>query len=68
MTTRNRLFIEPRPNGGFAAKHAAGKRAVVLGRTQGEVINEVKERYPGAEVHVARVRDVGDGPDKFRKV
>jgi hypothetical protein len=28
---------------------------------------ETQAKYPGAEVHVACVRDVGPGPDKFRK-
>jgi len=62
------IFIEPAPEGGFAAKHEGGKRAVVKGTTQGEVIHETKTKYPDATIHVARVRDVGPGPDKFRKV
>jgi hypothetical protein len=32
------------------------------------VIEQTKEKYPDAEIHVARVRDVGPGPDKFRKI
>jgi hypothetical protein len=65
---KDKIFIEPRGAGGFGAKHGNGQRAVVTGPTQREVINQVKDKYPGAEVHVARVRDVGPGPDKFRKV
>jgi hypothetical protein len=63
----NKIFVEPLPEGGYGAKHEHGQRSVVLAPTQREVIQEVKERYPDAEVHVARVRDVGPGPDKFRK-
>jgi hypothetical protein len=62
-----KIFIEPHPQGGFGAKHEHGQRSVVKAPTQREVIQEVKEKYPGAEVHVARVRDIGPGPDKFRK-
>ena len=66
--SKDKIFIEPRPNGGFGAKHEHGQRAVVTAPTQGAVIGEVKQRYPDATVHVARVRNVGPGPDKFRKV
>jgi hypothetical protein len=63
-----KIFIEPRPAGGFGAKHDGCKRAVITADTQGEVIQETKAKYPDAEIHVARVRDVGPGPDKFRKI
>jgi hypothetical protein len=66
--SKGKIFVEPRADGGFGAKHEHGKRAVVTAGTQREVIQEVKARYPDAELHVARVRDVGPGPDKFRKV
>lgn len=65
--SKDKIFIEPRDDGGFGAKHQHGRRAVVVGDTQREVIDQVKQRYPDAEVHVARVRDVGPGPDKYRK-
>ena len=66
--SKDKIFIEPRAEGGFGAKHEGGKRAVVTAETQGEVIRETKTKYPEATVHVARVREVGPGPDKFRKV
>jgi hypothetical protein len=65
---RTRIFIEPRADGGFGAKHEGGKRAVITAETQGEVISETKAKYPDAEIHVARVRHTGPGPDKFRKI
>lgn len=65
--SKDKIFIEPRDAGGFGAKHAHGQRAVVTAPTQREVIDQVKARYPDSEVHVARVRNVGPGPDKFRK-
>jgi hypothetical protein len=65
--SKDKIFIEPRADGGFGAKHEGGKRAVVTATTQREVIQETKSKYPDATVHVARVRNVGPGPDKFRK-
>jgi hypothetical protein len=61
------IFIEPRDGGGFGATHEGGKRAVITGQTQHEVIQETKAQYPEATIHIARVRGVGPGPDKFRK-
>ena len=63
-----KIFIEPRPDGGFGAKHDGGKRAIITAETQRAVIEQTKEKYPDAEIHVARVRHVGPGPDKFRKI
>jgi hypothetical protein len=65
---KDKIYIEPRAEGGFGAKHEGGKRAVITGETQREVIQETKAKYPSAVVHVARVREVGPGPNKFRKV
>ena len=64
----DKIFIEPRTGGGFGATHEGGKRAVVTAGTQKAVIEQTKARYPDAQVHVARVRHIGPGPDKFRKV
>lgn len=65
--SKDKIFIEPRYQGGFGAKHEGGKRAVITGETQREVIEQTKAKFPDATVHVARVRDVGPGADKFRK-
>ena len=64
---KDKIFVEPRAAGGFGAKHEGGKRSVVTGETQREVIQETKAKYPDATVQVARVRNIGPGPDKFRK-
>jgi hypothetical protein len=61
------IFVEPRPAGGFGATPEGGKRAVVTGATQHDVIQGTKAKYPEATIHIARVRGVGPGPDKFRK-
>ena len=65
---KGKIFIEPRAGGGFGAKHEGGQRAVITARTQGAVIQQTQAKYPDAIVHVARVRNVGPGPDKFRKI
>lgn len=64
---KDKIFVEPRPEGGFGAKHEGGKRSVVTGETQREVVQETKAKYPDATVQAARVRNAGPGPDKFRK-
>ena len=63
--THRRLLNTDR---GFGAKHEGGKRAVVTGETQRGVIAEPEAKYPDAIARVARVRENGPGPDKFRKV
>ena len=65
---RGKIFIEPHPDGGFGAKHDGGTRSVIRANTQGEVIDQAKAKYPEAEIHVARVRHIGPGPDKFRRI
>jgi hypothetical protein len=65
--SKDKIFIEPRPHGGFGAKHDHGQRSVIVAPTQGSVIDQAKDKYPDAEIHVARVRNIGPGPDKFRK-
>jgi hypothetical protein len=64
---KTKIFIEPRTEGGFSAKHEGGRRAVITAETQRAVIDQTKAKYPDAELHVARVRNLGPGPDKFRK-
>ncbi len=66
--TKDKIFIEPRSGGGFGAKHEGGQRAVITASTQREVIQQTEAKYPNATVHVARVRNVGPGPDKYRKI
>ena len=62
------FFIEPREGGGYRALKEGAQRASLVTDTQREAIEQVKQRNPTATIHVARVRNVGPGPDKFRKV
>lgn len=61
------LYVEPRDQGDFAVRREGAKRASATAPTQKEAIARAKELEPGGEIHVARVRKGGDGPDKFRK-
>lgn len=62
------LYVEPRAQGDYAVRRENSKRASATAPTQSEAIARAKEMEPGGEIHVARVRKGGDGPDKFRKV
>ncbi|MGN6210399.1 DUF2188 domain-containing protein [Asticcacaulis sp.] len=61
------LYIEPREQGDYAVRREDSKRASATAPTQKEAIARARELEPDAEIHVARVRGAGDGPDKFRK-
>ena len=61
------IYVEQREDGYFAVRKENSKRASAVKPTQAEAIARAKELAPGGEVHVERVRNVGDGRDKFRK-
>ncbi len=61
------IYVEQREDGDFAVRKENSKRASAVKPTQAEAIARAKELAPGGEVHVERVRNVGDGRDKFRK-
>ncbi len=61
------IYVEQRADGEFAVRKENSKRASAVKPTQAEAIARAKELAPGGEVHVERVRNVGDGRDKFRK-
>ncbi|WP_031239058.1 DUF2188 domain-containing protein [Asticcacaulis sp. AC466] len=66
--SKHGLYIEPRAQGDYAIRREESKRASATAPTQKEAIARAREMEPNAEIHVARVRSSGDGPDKFRKV
>ena len=61
------VYVEQRPDGDFAVRKEGSKRASAVKPTQGEAVTRARELAPGGEIHVERVRKVGDGRDKFRK-
>lgn len=61
------IYVEQRESGDFAVRREGSKRASAVKATQGEAIARAKAIAPDGEIHVERVRNVGDGRDKFRK-
>ncbi len=61
------IYVEQRPDGDFAVRKENSKRASAVAPTQKEAIDRAKELAAGGDIHVERVRNVGDGRDKFRK-
>ena len=66
--SKNKIFIGLRASGDFGATHEGGKQAGITGQTQGQVIQQTEANYSDATVHVARIRNAGPGPNKYRKV
>jgi uncharacterized protein DUF2188 len=66
--TKNRLFVERRPQGDYAVRKPNSERASDVLPTQAEAIERARELNPGHSPVVERVRhtDVGK-PDKWRK-
>ena len=65
--TKQGIYVEQREDGDFAVRKEGSARASAVKPTQAEAISRAKELAPGGEIHVERVRNVGDGRDKFRK-
>ena len=67
VMSKQGIYVEQRPGGDFAVRKEGSSRASAVKPTQGEAISRAKELAPDGEIHVERVRKVGDGRDKFRK-
>jgi Uncharacterized protein conserved in bacteria (DUF2188) len=67
MTKRNDFYIE-QDDGQYKVSRANAARASAVTDTQKEAIARAREIDPNAAVHVERVRDIGPGRDKWRKV
>ncbi len=64
----DQFFIEQREDGRYnVSKPNAGKPSAVTA-TQAEGIARAKELNPKAAIHVERVRNIGPGRDKWRKI
>jgi hypothetical protein len=62
------FFIEKRAQGDFAIRKANSKRASAVADIQAKAVIRAKQLNPEAAIHVERVRNVGPGPDKWRKL
>ena len=62
------FYVERRDDGKYTGTRGGASRASVVGDTQKEAIQGVKEIAPDAPVHVERVRNTDVGHrDKWRK-
>ena len=67
MSKRN-IYVEPRPQGGYAVRREESKRASAVESTQAKAISRARELAPGVAPDVARVRYTSRGkPDQWRK-
>ena len=66
--TKDRLFVERRPQGDYAVRRPNSQRASDVLPTQGEAIQRARELSPDTPPLVERVRNTDRGhPDKWRK-
>lgn len=61
------LFVERKSDGTYKVSKPNAERASAVKPTQAEAIARARELNPDAAIHVERVRNVGPGPDKWRK-
>lgn len=67
MTRRHDFFIEQH-DGRYKVSRTNADRASAVTDTQKEAIARAREIDPNAAIHVERVRDIGPGRDKWRKI
>jgi hypothetical protein len=67
-TVSDKLFIEQRPDGRYNVSKPNADRPSAVTNTQAEGIARAKELNPDAAIHVERVKDIGPGRDKWRKI
>jgi hypothetical protein len=68
VNMNDEYFIEQRPDGRYNVSKPNADRASAVTETQAEGIARAKDLNPNATIHVERVRDVGPGRDKWRKI
>ena len=66
--SKDRLFVERRPQGDYAIRRPNAQRASDVLPTQGEAISRARELNPNMNPLVERVRHTSRGkPDQWRK-
>jgi hypothetical protein len=66
--SKDGLFVERRPEGGYAVRRAGSNRASAVLPTQSEAIARARELSPDVAPLVERVRTThAGGPDRWRK-
>ena len=66
--SKDKLFVEQRPDGRYNVSKPNTDRPSAVTDTQAEGIARARQINPNAAIHVERVRDIGPGRDKWRKV
>ena len=67
MSKRNDFYIEQHGDQ-YKVLRPNAERASAVADTQKAAIERAREIDPNAAVHVERVRDIGPGRDKWRKI
>ncbi|MBI1202182.1 MAG: hypothetical protein GC182_06685 [Rhodopseudomonas sp.] len=62
------FFVEQRDDHRYNVTEKGVKTPFAVTQTQAQGIDTAKTRDPNAAIHVERVRDVGPGRDKWRKL
>ena len=66
--SKERLYVEQRPEGDYAVRRPNSDRASAVAPTQKKAIEIAREMNPGKSPDVERVRNTDvDGRDKWRK-
>lgn len=66
--SKDKLFVERRPQGDYAVRKPDSERASSIAATQAEAIAQARSLKPDATVLVERVRfTTGGKPDKWRR-
>lgn len=68
MAQKNEYFVEQRDDGKYKVMKPNADRASAVEDTQRAAIERARQMNPDATVHVERVRNVGPGRDKWRKI
>jgi hypothetical protein len=62
------FYIEQRDDGRYNVSHAKADKPEAVTQTQAKGIAKARSIDPEAAIHVERVRNIGPGRDKWRKI
>lgn len=62
------LFVEQRSDGKYKVTEKGSATPLAVTGTQRAAIEKAQKIAPDAALHVERVRDIGPGRDKWRKI
>ena len=62
------LFIEQRPDHKYNVTEKGNSKPIAVAKTQAKAIEKAQAIAPDGALHVERVRNIGPGRDKWRKI